>query len=218
MINKIRRSGGTELTARASERWGVGAPMPDDEAFVRFVHAHADALFRTACLLTADSGDAEELLQNPLVRLHPHSHWAVGADVRVAYVQRALANAFVNAGRRASTRDVTVAEPPEGHVRDFADEIADRYLLWGLLRGLPERQRAGLVLRYFHDMSDHDIADALGCQAAIIRSLLSRGIGAMHSAGGAERRSGRRLSDHASGPQPDVARGAHPHQREKLDV
>jgi RNA polymerase sigma-70 factor (sigma-E family) len=192
--------------------------MPDDEAFVDFVRTHADALFRTAYLLSADSGRAEELLQDTLVRLYPQWHRVVAADVPVAYVRRALANAFVSARRRASTRDLTVAEPPDGHVRDFADDIADRHVLWGLLRGLPDRQRAALVLRYFHDMSDRDIADALGCRTATTRSLLSRGIAAMRSAAASDMSPARRSGVDVSGRQTAAGGGVHAHRRGQFDA
>jgi RNA polymerase sigma factor (sigma-70 family) len=78
---------------------------------------------------------------------------------------------------------VTLSELPDhGEGRDLASDVADRQLLWQLLRTLPPRQRAALVLRYFHDMPDGEIAEALGCRVATVRSLVSRGVASMRRA------------------------------------
>jgi RNA polymerase sigma factor (sigma-70 family) len=63
--------------------------------------------------------------------------------------------------------------------RDATDpyaQVADRDEIWGLLATLPQRQRAALVLRYFEDLADDEIAGALGCRVGTVRSLLSRGL------------------------------------------
>jgi len=65
---------------------------------------------------------------------------------------------------------------------DSHDEFAatvDRDALWSLLRVLPERQRAALVLRYFHDLPDDEISAALDCRTGTVRSLISRGLATM---------------------------------------
>jgi RNA polymerase sigma factor (sigma-70 family) len=71
--------------------------------------------------------------------------------------------------------------------------VADRRLLWQLLLTLPERQRAALVLRYFHDLPDAEIARALGCREVTVRSLISRGLATLRTRA---RETERRGSDH----------------------
>lgn len=149
----------------------------DGEHFAGFVRANTAALLRTAYLLTGSRYAAEELVQDTLVRLYPKWDRVAAADVPLAYVRRSLANAFVNDRRRPSSRDVVVDDVPErGDPDDPLARFADRDQIWALLRGLPERQRAALVMRYFHDLPDDDIADALGCRAGTVRSLISRGL------------------------------------------
>src|SRR5664279_637719 len=65
-------------------------------------------------------------------------------------------------------------ERPDG--RDLPGRFDDRDELWSLLRELPDRQRAALVLRFFHDLPDDEIGTALGCRPGTVRSLISRGL------------------------------------------
>ena len=58
---------------------------------------------------------------------------------------------------------------------DAVAALADRDQVWRLLATLSERQRAAIVLRFFHDMADGEIADALGCRVGTVRSSISRG-------------------------------------------
>lgn len=148
--------------------------------FTRFVREHTADLLRTGYLLTGDGSAAEELVQDTLVRLYPKWHLVEAAEVPLAYVRRSLANGFVNHTRRASRREFAVEYLPEGiDDVDGAGRFDDRDELWTLLRTLPERQRTALVLRYFHDLPDDDIAAALGCREGTVRSLISRGLAAL---------------------------------------
>lgn len=155
--------------------------------FARFVRAHTGDLLRTAYLLTGDGVAAEELVQDTLVRLYPKWELVTRAEQPLAYVRRSVANGFVNSTRRASRRETAVEflpERPDG--RDRPAQFDDRDELWSLLRDLPERQRAALVLRYFHDLADDEIGAALGCRVGTVRSLVSRGLSALreHAAAG----------------------------------
>lgn len=148
--------------------------------FTSFVRAHTSALLRTAYLLTGSAAGAEELVQDTLVRLYPNWAKVQAADVPIAYVRRSVANAFVNQRRRPSSREVAFEFVPEhGDPFDATDQLADRSELAQLLRELPDRQCAALVLRYFHDLPDGEIADALQCRIGTVRSLISRGLTSM---------------------------------------
>jgi RNA polymerase sigma-70 factor (sigma-E family) len=154
--------------------------MQDTDAFTSFVREHTSALLGTAYLLTGDAVAAEELVQRTLVHLYPKWDKVVAAEVPLAYVRRSVANAFINEKRSAASREFVVDVIPDAGVPDVAaGRIADRDEIWGLLRTLPERQRAALVLRYFHDLPDAEIADALHCRLGTVRSLISRGLSAM---------------------------------------
>jgi RNA polymerase sigma-70 factor (sigma-E family) len=154
----------------------------DAAAFAAFVRENSASLFKTAYLLTGSTEQAEELLQDTLVRLYPNWSRVQAAERPLAYVRRCVGNAFVSSRRRRSAHELALHEVPESaDGSSLADGIADRGLLWQLLTGLPERQRAALVLRYFHDLPDAEIADVIGCRVATVRSLISRGIATMRA-------------------------------------
>ena len=162
--------------------------MTVERDFTGFVRAHTGDLLRTAYLLTGDSTAAEELVQDTLVRLYPKWAMVAAAEVPLAYVRRSLTNGFVNFTRRASRREIAVDFVPERMDSiDRPGQFDDRDEIWAMLRDLPERQRAALVLRYFHDLPDEEIGDALGCRVGTVRSLVSRGLTAMREHAGAGR-------------------------------
>jgi RNA polymerase sigma-70 factor (sigma-E family) len=153
-----------------------------ESGFAPFVREHTPALLRTAYLLTGNANAAEELVQDTLVRLYPKWHLVEDADLPLAYVRRALANAFVNQQRRAARRELSYADLPErADQRDAFGQVVDRDEIWVRLATLPERQRAALVLRYFEGLSDDDTADALGCRVGTVRSLISRGLASLRA-------------------------------------
>ena len=160
------------------------------DGFTGFVRTHTPALLRTAYLLTGTSGAAEELVQDTLVRLYPKWSKVEAAELPLAYVRRSLANAYVNQHRR-HRRELVVELVPEGV--DAADANArfdDRDEVWALLRTLPDRQRAALVLRYFHDLPDEEIARALDCRVGTVRSLVSRGLANLREGSGIAKAAG----------------------------
>ena len=157
--------------------------MPDDAAFESFVRAHSTNLIRTAVLVTGSKHAAEELVQDTLTSLYPRWERVAAADEPLAYVRRALMNRFISLRRRPAARDLAVWELPDGwDGRDLGETVAVRSTVWQLLGTLPERQRAAIVLRHFHDLAETDIAATLGCRPASVRSLISRGMGSMRTA------------------------------------
>jgi RNA polymerase sigma-70 factor (sigma-E family) len=159
---------------------GVGGGVAVGLDFTRFVREHTADLLRTGYLLTGDGSAAEELVQDTLVRLYPKWQLVEAAEVPLAYVRRSLANGFVNHTRRAARREYAVEFLPESvDESDRSGQLDDRDEIWTMLRTLPERQRTALVLRYFHDLPDEDIAAALGCREGTVRSLISRGLAAL---------------------------------------
>jgi RNA polymerase sigma-70 factor (sigma-E family) len=168
-------------------------PLPvngDASGFAAFVREHSRSLYGTALVLTGDPDAAEELVQDTLVRLYPKWPTVGAADSPLAYVRRALTNSFVSAQRGPRGRVLPMTDPPaRAAAPDVADAVANREALVRLLRALPPRQRAALVMRYLYDLPDAEIASALGSRVATVRSLISRGIAAMKAA-----QSGRKLS------------------------
>jgi RNA polymerase sigma factor (sigma-70 family) len=127
----------------------MGGVVPDEQLFERFARANTASLLRTAFLLTGDQHDAEDLLQDTLIYLYPRRQKVTVSDSHLAYVRRCVVNRFLSDRRLASRRDVVLADPPERHSSfDLARDVAEQEDLLVLLRRLPGRQRAAIVLRY----------------------------------------------------------------------
>jgi RNA polymerase sigma-70 factor (sigma-E family) len=139
-------------------------------------------LLRTAYLLTGNASQAEELVQDTLVRLYPKWGRVEAADAPLAYVRRALTNGYINQQRRAAGREYAYEEVPERiDTYDPLSRLADRDQIWEGLRLLSERQRAALVLRFFEDLSDEQTAAMLDCRVGTVRSLISRGLATLRA-------------------------------------
>lgn len=165
---------------------GIGADS--DERFSAFVGEHTDALLRTAYLLTRNSVEAEEVVQDTLVWLYPRWAQVESAQYQLAYVRKAVVNRFLAGQRRMSSSEVHFdesfalsAERPTQ--RDEAAEVDERMALWRELGVLTERQRAAIVLRFFHDLPDDEVAGVLDCRVGTVRSLISRALAALRDTG-----------------------------------
>ncbi len=156
-----------------------------DAAFEEFVRAKSAHLLRLALLLTGwNVAVAEDLTQTALERIYRRRRLLFGQpDARSSiepYVRRVLVNAAIDWRRGLHRRpelplDVhfDVAQDSASHI---ADRLADRDLLMRALACVPQRQRAVLVLRYWEDLSDAEIAQTLNLEVGTVRSQASRGL------------------------------------------
>jgi RNA polymerase sigma-70 factor (sigma-E family) len=158
------------------------SPLPDAAAatYDEYVATRWTALYRTAYLLTGNHADAEDLAQATLVRAYLAWSKVAAASSPDAYVRRILANVFLS-GRRPLrvTRERLVDRTPEVQVPPPASE--DRLVLWPHVRALPPKQRAVIVLRYYEDLSEQQIADALGCSTGTVKSNASDALRALRA-------------------------------------
>jgi RNA polymerase sigma-70 factor (sigma-E family) len=154
----------------------VDATRQDE--FGQFMAARWPGLVRLAYGLTGDRWLAEDVAQAALASAYA-AWWRVRrADDPDAYVRRILVN---TSNRRFRRRRVTehAREPaglPDTVVADPCDLIGQRSALLSALRELPGRQRAIVVLRYWEDLSDAQVAAALGCTEGTVRSQASRAL------------------------------------------
>jgi RNA polymerase sigma-70 factor (sigma-E family) len=148
------------------------------EEFGQFMSGRWPALVRLAYGLTGDRWLAEDIAQTALATAYA-AWWRVSrADDPDAYVRRILIN---TSNRRFRRRRVTenpheLAELPDAWTADPADRVGDRAVLLAAVRELPPRQRAIVVLRYWEDLSDAQVAAVLGCSAGTVRSQASRAL------------------------------------------
>jgi RNA polymerase sigma-70 factor (sigma-E family) len=149
-------------------------PLQDTAAptYEEYVGARWTALYRTAYLLTASHADAEDLVQTALVKTYLSWSKVTSASSPDAYVCRILTNAFLS-GRRPLriSRERLVSDTPD--IEMPADVNHDRLTLWPHIAGLPPKQRAVIVLRYYEDLTEQQIADALGCSPGTVKSNAS---------------------------------------------
>jgi RNA polymerase sigma-70 factor (sigma-E family) len=140
-----------------------------------FVVARTPALLRVAYLLTGNQHDAEDLVQTALTRAA--GRWeSIRHEDPEAYVRRTMYHAQVSWWRRRARRREQPAYPlPEVvHTADPAPGTDLRLVVREVLARLTPRQRAVLVLRYFEDLPERQVAEVLGCSVGTVRSQAHR--------------------------------------------
>ena len=158
-------------------------------SFEEFVQARSGSLLRTALLLTGQNrAEAEDLLQLALERAYRHWPRVIGSGEPERYTRKILANASADRWRRLARRPEEALPACGGGpgVPDHTAEIADRDFLLRALAGLPRRQRAVLVLRYFDDLSEAEIAEILGCSLGTVKSHAARALSRLRAAAAAQ--------------------------------
>jgi RNA polymerase sigma-70 factor (sigma-E family) len=149
------------------------------ESFEAFVHARLPALLRFAHAVCGDPDTAADLVQDALERTGVRWSRIEHTGDPDAYVKRAIVNGRTSRWRKLR-RESLVDAVPEGTGRyDPPPQDAE---LWRLLATLPARQRAVLVLRYYEDMSEQQIAQILGCAPGTVKSQASKGLSKLRAA------------------------------------
>jgi RNA polymerase sigma-70 factor (sigma-E family) len=144
-----------------------------EREFCSFVSARSQALFRSAYLLTGQAQAAEDLVQTALTKLA--ARWS-RVDQPEAYVRRVMYHYQVSRWRlRSWGRETTVEELPD-RAANRADDPDLRLSLLHALARLSRGQRAVVVLRYFEDMPEANVAQILGISTGTVRSQCSRAL------------------------------------------
>ena len=149
--------------------------------FEDFAAARLPALLRYAVLLTGDRDLARDLVQEVLTRAL--ARWRRIGDLEepYGYVRTMVTNEYLSFLRRRRLRTVALTYealdgPRAPAAPDPAERLDEHGDLWQRLGALPRRQRAVLVLRYYEDLTDNEIADVLGCRPATIRAHAARAL------------------------------------------
>jgi RNA polymerase sigma-70 factor (sigma-E family) len=150
-----------------------------DEGFREFVELRYGELLRIAYLLTGSAHAAEDLLQSSLLQVM--RRWK-RVDDPIAYVRRTMINQHVSVWRRHGARELLTSFVPERPVRDPAELVSDRQALFAAMRQLTPRTRAVIVLRYWADLPEAEVADLLGCSVGTVKSRASRGLARVREA------------------------------------
>ena len=156
--------------------------MDPDLDFADFVASRWSSLYRLAYLLAASPAGAEDLLQTTLEKAYVRWGRISQMEHPEAYVRRMLVTSLVSSRRRHWLGERPTEHLPEGLDDSCEIGVLDHSLLWPLVCALPARQRAVIVLRYYEDMSEAQIADTLGCAAGTVKSQTSAAKAALRRA------------------------------------
>jgi RNA polymerase sigma-70 factor (sigma-E family) len=154
----------------------------DAELFTAFVTARSAALLRTAYLLTGDERAAEDLLQSALLKTLQHWRRIRDHESLDGFVRRVMVNERRSWHRRKSSHEVVTDAMQDQPGLDGAGDIAEADMVRRALMALPHRQRATLVLRFFEDLPEADVAAALGCSVGTVKSQTSKGLAHLRTA------------------------------------
>ena len=151
-------------------------------AFDQFVRVHGDALIGLAYVLCGDRGQAEDATQEALTRLY--LRWG-RIDDPLPYARRCVVNATNDQGPRSGRRRrreqrAAQLQPPDAS-RLVDEQVAERDRLVRALRRLPHGQRAVIVLRYWHQLPEPEIARILGNSVGTVKSQASRALGKLRA-------------------------------------
>jgi RNA polymerase sigma-70 factor (sigma-E family) len=139
--------------------------------YEEFVLAHLPRLLRYATMLTGQREQAADLVQDVLVKAYRRWSRISDADHPDRYVLRMVTNDYLSWRRSRSARLIVTGDlPDEVRPDDFAADHALREDMWQRLTRLPRRQRAVVVLRYYEQLADAEIADLLACAPATVRA------------------------------------------------
>ncbi len=157
--------------------FGPSTPRQDAE-YTAFVRSASGSLTRTAWLLTGDADLAAELVQESLVKTY--LAWRrVRNGEATSYARRVLVNLNIDRWRR---RPATPSEDLDrADVGNAEATVDDRDEVARMLATLPPQQRRVIVLRYYNDLSEADVADHLGISVGAVKSAASRGLATLRT-------------------------------------
>ena len=156
----------------------------EDTDFSAYAMQAWPGLYRRAYLLSGQHADAEDLAQQTLIRARRHWRKVARAGSRDAYVTRILTNVYLSSRRRARVgREVLRAVPDAAAESTFSPIEGE---LWPHLLGLPPRQRAVVVLRFYEDLAERDVAEMLGISVGTVKSTTHKALAHLRVALGKE--------------------------------
>jgi RNA polymerase sigma-70 factor (sigma-E family) len=163
--------------AHAEEEWDA------DHMVTTLYTEQYRSLVRLALLLVHDVQTAEEVVQDAFIALHTGCRRMPNTEKALAYLRQAVVNRSRSVLRHRSVIDKVVPKPApdEPSAEDGAMALLERTAVIAALRELPDRQREAIVLRYYADLSEAQIAAAMGISRGAVKSHTARGMAALHT-------------------------------------
>jgi RNA polymerase sigma-70 factor (sigma-E family) len=178
----------TPATAMAPDTI-VTTPAPRGEwsadlAVIELYSMHYTALVRLAAMLVRDTPTAEEVVQDSFVAMHDGWERLRDTEKALAYMRQAVVNRSRSVLRHRMVVEKNQQKPPPDmpSAEHGALALVERSAVIAALRDLPERQREAIVLRYYADLSEAEIATAMKISRGAVKSHTSRGMAALRLA------------------------------------
>jgi RNA polymerase sigma-70 factor (sigma-E family) len=164
----------------------TGVPLPrgaehtlsgvSEHEFRDYVRARRPALLRAAYLLTRNEADAEDLVQAALAKTYLAADRIEDRSALDGYVRRAIVNTHISWWRRRRVVELPTDELPDEAVADHAVSSDLQATLRDAVDRLPGRMRAAVMLRYYDDMTEAEVAESLGVSLGTVKSTVARAV------------------------------------------
>jgi RNA polymerase sigma-70 factor (sigma-E family) len=154
---------------------GANAGVSEPE-FRDYVRTRRRALLRTAYLLTRNEADAEDLVQSALAKTYLAAGRIEDPSALDGYVRRAIVNTHISWWRRRRLVELPTDELPDEAVADHAGTSDLQATLRRAVDRLPGRMRAAIMLRYYDDMTEAEVAEILGISLGTVKSTVARAV------------------------------------------
>jgi RNA polymerase sigma-70 factor (sigma-E family) len=154
-------------------------PATDGGRLAELYVRYADGAVRLAYLLTGDVSLAEDIVQDAFVRLAGRLIHLRDPDAFEAYLRRTVMNLSTSYFRRKRIERAYLSRAGGAATTQEVrpgPSLEDRDLLWRALGALTKRQRVAVVLRFYEELSEREVADILKCRPGTVKSLVSRGL------------------------------------------
>jgi RNA polymerase sigma-70 factor (sigma-E family) len=171
----------TPSPAAAIEVDTVDVLDPGAQDFDAFVHEWGPRLGRFAFLLTGDHQLAEDLVQTALAKVARHWGRVVARGAPAPYVRTVLVHTAIGWRRRRWRGEHPTGRLPEVAAADATAVLDDRERLRRALLELPARQRAAVVLRFYEDLPETEVARLLDCSVGTVKSQTAKGLGKLRT-------------------------------------
>jgi RNA polymerase sigma-70 factor (sigma-E family) len=160
------------------------ADLSPEEAVAALFREHYRPLVRLAALLLGDAGASEEVVQDAFVKLQLGWHRVRDPQKAPAWLRSAVLNGARSQlrRRRVTRRHLQAVPRAEASPEARAMEVAEHERIVAALRELPERQREALVLKFYLDLTEVEIAAAMDVSTGSVKTHVHRGLAALHAA------------------------------------
>jgi RNA polymerase sigma-70 factor (sigma-E family) len=161
----------------------IPAEWDADRAVTALYGTHYRALVRLAALLVRDVSTAEEVVQDSFIAMHAAWLRLRDTDKALSYLRQSVVNRSRSVLRHRVVMDKNAPKPPPDvpSAEQGAMSELERTAVVSALRKLPQRQREALVLRFYADLSEAQIASAMGISRGAVKSHTARGMSSLRA-------------------------------------